>query len=139
MGLSALMLNKVAPNSSLAFLNVFLLLNCHIHLHVSRRTMPEEVFPQQKLDHVESKVRKLVDAYKLLNTRLKASYAENNNLKMILDKKNEELLHFKNQDKIAKIVSSISSDEKSSTELKIKINEYIKEIDKCIAYLSEEL
>jgi len=101
--------------------------------------MTNEVFPQQKLDQLEAKTRKLVDAYKSLNVKLKSAYTENYNLKMILDKKNEELLNFKNQDKIAKIVSSISADEKSSTELKIKINEYIKEIDKCIAYLSEEI
>ena len=94
---------------------------------------------QQKLDQVEAKVRKLADAYKSLNVKLKSAYTENSHLKMILEKKNEELLHFKNQDKIAKIVSSIPADDKSTTELKLKINEYIKEIDKCIAYLSEEL
>lgn len=98
-----------------------------------------ETFSQQKLDKLETKIRRLVDAHKVLNTKLKAAYTENHNLKMILDKKNEDLLHFKNQDKIAKIVSSISSGDKSSTELKLKINEYIKEIEKCIAYLSEEL
>jgi len=101
--------------------------------------MTNEIFPENKLEELEAKTRKLVDAYKSLNVKLKAAYTENYNLKMILDKKNEELLNFKNQDKIAKIVSSISTDEKSSTEMKIKINEYIKEIDKCIAYLSEEL
>ena len=101
--------------------------------------MADEIFPHQKLDKLEAKTRKLVDAYKSLNVKLKAAYSENSNLKMTLDKKNEELLNFKNQDKITKIVSSISMDEKSSTEMKIKINEYIKEIDKCIAYLSEEL
>lgn len=101
--------------------------------------MPTEISLQQKLDQLEAKVRKLADAYKSLNVKLKSSYTENYNLKMILDKKNEELSNFKNQDKIAKIVSSISADDKSSTELKLKINEYIKEIDKCIAYLSEEL
>jgi len=98
-----------------------------------------EGFSQQKLDQLEAKIRKLVDAHKVLNSKLKASYTENYNLKMILDKKNEDLMHFKNQDKIAKIVSSISTGDKSTTELKLKINEYIKEIEKCIAYLSEEL
>ena len=101
--------------------------------------MPTEISLQQKLDQLEAKVRKLADAYKSLNVKLRTSYTENHNLKMILDKKNEELSNFKNQDKITKIVSSMSGDEKSSTELKLKINEYIKEIDKCIAYLSEEL
>lgn len=98
-----------------------------------------EGFSQQKLDQLEAKIRKLVDAHKVLNSKLKAVYTENYNLKMILDKKNEDLMHFKNQDKIAKIVSSISTGDKSTTELKLKINEYIKEIEKCIAYLSEEL
>jgi thiamine pyrophosphokinase len=98
-----------------------------------------EGFSQQKLDQLEAKIRKLVDAHKLLNSKLKACYTENYNLKMILDKKNEDLLHFKNQDKITKIVSSIATGEKSTTELKLKLNEYIKEIEKCISYLSEEL
>ena len=101
--------------------------------------MSNNISLQQKLDQVEAKVRKLSDAYKSLSNKLKTAYTENSHLKMILDKKNEELLHFKNQDKITKIVTSISADEKSSTELKLKINEYIKEIDKCIAYLSEEI
>ncbi len=101
--------------------------------------MAMEGFSQQKLDQLEAKIRKLVDAHKSLNSKLKAAYAENYNLKMILDKRNEDLQHFKNQDKISKIVSSISSGDKPTTELKLKLNEYIKEIEKCIAYLSEEL
>jgi hypothetical protein len=101
--------------------------------------MSNEVYPPEKLEQIEAKTRKLVEAYKSLNSKLKTAYTENYNLKMTLERKNEELLNFRNQDKIAKIVSSISTDEKSSTELKIKINEYIKEIDKCIAYLSEEI
>ncbi len=101
--------------------------------------MTNEVFPQQKLEQLEAKTRKLVDAYKSLNVKLKAAYSENQNLKTILESKNEELLNFKNQDKITKIANSFSVDEKSTAEMKIKLNEYIKEIDKCIAYLSEEL
>ncbi|HAR20218.1 MAG TPA: hypothetical protein DCR46_06110 [Cytophagales bacterium] len=101
--------------------------------------MRNEVYTPEKLEQVEAKTRKLIDAYKSINNKLKLAYTENYNLKMALDRKNEELLNFRNQDKIAKIVSSISGDEKSATDLKIKINEYIKEIDKCIAYLSEEL
>ena len=49
-----------------------------------------EGFSQQKLDQLEAKIRKLVDAHKVLNSKLKASYTENYNLKMILDKKNED-------------------------------------------------
>jgi hypothetical protein len=44
---------------------------------------------------------------------------------------------FKNQIKIAKLVNSIPVEEMESAELREKINNYIKEIDNIIAYLSE--
>ena len=58
-------------------------------------------------------------------------------LKDTLDEKNLELKNFQNQFKISKIVSSLSGDTQKSTEVKLMINEYLKEIDKCIAYISK--
>ncbi len=43
---------------------------------------------------------------------------------------------FKNQIKISKIVDNINPEDGSVSELKKKVDEYIQEIDKCIAYLS---
>jgi hypothetical protein len=68
---------------------------------------------------------------------LKASIQENNTLREELERQNQDLKNFQNQDKISKIVSSMAEDTQKNTELKLKINEYIKEIDKCIAHLSE--
>ncbi|MFT6053850.1 MAG: hypothetical protein ACJASP_000734, partial [Roseivirga sp.] len=45
--------------------------------------------------------------------------------------------NFKNQDKITKIVNNTTVEREESTELKHQLNEYIREIDKCIAHLSE--
>ncbi len=51
----------------------------------------------------------------------------------------EKLSSFQNQDKIVKIVNSVVEEGESekTTELKRKINEYIREVDKCISHLSQ--
>jgi hypothetical protein len=90
-----------------------------------------------KLEALESKLQMLTKEYNALKTEFRAVREENKELKALKEKQNEDLKNFQNQDKISKIVSSIAEDTQKSTELKLKINEYIKEIDKCIAHLSE--
>jgi uncharacterized protein involved in exopolysaccharide biosynthesis len=58
-------------------------------------------------------------------------------LRSKLEEKDRALEDFKNQIKIAKLVNSIPVEEMESAELREKINNYIKEIDNIIAYLSE--
>lgn len=58
-------------------------------------------------------------------------------LRSKLEEKEHALEDFKNQIKIAKLVNSIPVEEMESAELREKINNYIKEIDNIIAYLSE--
>ncbi|MCL6259511.1 hypothetical protein M3O96_10450 [Aquiflexum sp. TKW24L] len=58
-------------------------------------------------------------------------------LRSKLEEKERALEDFKNQIKIAKLVNSIPVEEMESAELREKINNYIKEIDNIIAYLSE--
>jgi uncharacterized coiled-coil DUF342 family protein len=90
-----------------------------------------------KLEELEIKLQKLSKEYNALKMELNGVRQENKELKQLRDKQNEDLKNFQNQDKISKIVSSIAEDTQKSSELKLKINEYIKEIDKCIAHLSE--
>jgi hypothetical protein len=47
----------------------------------------------------------------------------------------EELSHFKNQDKLTKLVTTLAENNRDKAELKTKLNEYIREIDRCIAFL----
>ncbi len=55
-----------------------------------------------------------------------------------LQKKQESLQNnFQKQFNITKIVHSIGADGKETAKLKEKIEEYIQDIDKCIAYLSQ--
>jgi regulator of replication initiation timing len=90
-----------------------------------------------KLKQVESKLQQLIKEHSSLKKELKASIEENLTLKDSILRQNQDLKNFQNQDKISKIVSSMAEDTQKNTELKLKINEYIKEIDKCIAHLSE--
>lgn len=95
----------------------------------------EEILSKLKL--VEGKLQQLISEHSSLKKELKASIEENVNLRNSIERQNQDLKNFQNQDKISKIVSSIAEDTQKNTELKLKINEYIKEIDKCIAHLSE--
>jgi len=90
-----------------------------------------------KLKQVEGKLQQLITEHSSLKKELKASIEENGTLRDSILKQNQDLKNFQNQDKISKIVSSMAEDTQKNTELKLKINEYIKEIDKCIAHLSE--
>jgi len=90
-----------------------------------------------RIDYLEIRVRKLVEAHLMLKDSFKAVVKENNELKDLLVLKDEELKNFQNQEKISTIVSSLAEDTPGASELKSKINEVILEIDKCIAQLSE--
>ncbi len=94
-----------------------------------------------KTEHLLAKARKLAgDNQKLLHANQNLEN-EVKSLKLLLEegaKKNAEL---NNRIKIIKLARNISSAEGVEsgevTELKRKINEYIKELDNCIAMLNE--
>ena len=86
---------------------------------------------------IKEKVITLVNAVQSLESELKELKTENNQLHIKIDEQSEVLKSFQNQEKISKIVTGVSVDGEKTTELKLKINEYIKEIDKCILHLSE--
>ena len=90
-----------------------------------------------KLNMLSSKLSKLTGKYKEVSEELSICKSTNKQLKIQLERQNEEIKNFQNQHKISKIVSSLAESTHNSAELKLKINEYIKEIDKCIAHLSE--
>lgn len=92
-----------------------------------------------ELQSLERKILLLVKEHKSLKEENQFLKNENRQVKGVLHEKEEQINSFKNQIKITKIVNSIAvdKDQESAAELKLKINEYIKEIDKCIAHLSE--
>ena len=86
---------------------------------------------------LERKVTLLMGEHKRLRSELAQLKEENNGLKDEIKARDEQVASFQNKFKISKIVSSIDSESQDTSELKRKIDEYIKEIDKCIAHVSK--
>jgi chromosome segregation ATPase len=90
-----------------------------------------------QLNRIEQKLTKLILRYNQAQESLEKARQEIRELELVIQKKDEEIKNFQNRDNITKIVNTIAADAANATELKLKINEYIKEIDKCIAYLRD--
>lgn len=91
---------------------------------------------KSSINGLERKILVLLNEHKALKDELNQLKTENNELKQGLRSRDEQVNHFKNQIKITKIVDHINPADDGSTELKRKVDEYIREIDKCIAHLS---
>jgi uncharacterized coiled-coil DUF342 family protein len=88
------------------------------------------------LSGLERKILVLVNEHKNVKEELKGLKRENQDLKEAIRARDEQITGFHNQLKITKIVDSINPEDGSVSELKKKVDDYIREIDKCIAHLS---
>jgi hypothetical protein len=91
---------------------------------------------KSNLNGLERKLMVLINEHKNVQEELKGLKKENQELKAAVKVRDEQLFNFKNQIKITKIVDSINPEDGSVSELKRKVDEYIREIDQCIAHLS---
>ena len=91
----------------------------------------------EQLQRIESKLTRLIQRYNQTQDALGKAQQEIRELQSVIQLKEAEIKNFQNQDNITKIVNTIAADAANATELKLKINEYIREIDKCIAYLRD--
>ena len=98
--------------------------------------MDQEVL-KTNLNGLERKILVLLNEHKALKDEMKGLKLENHELRGDLKRRDEQLSNFKNQIKITKIVDNINPEDGSVSELKKKVDEYIREIDKCIAHLSQ--
>ena len=88
------------------------------------------------LHGLERKILVLLNDHKSLKDEIRSLKLENHELKSSIRARDEQISNFKNQIKITKIVDYIDPEDGSNSELKKKVDEYIREIDKCIAHLS---
>jgi chromosome segregation ATPase len=91
---------------------------------------------KSNLSGLERKILVLISEHKNLKEELKSVKHENQELKAALRARDEQITGFHNQLKITKIVDNINPESGNVPELKKKVDEYIREIDKCIAHLS---
>src|SRR5258708_947972 len=98
-------------------------------------TMEQEVL-KTNLSRLERKLVVLLNEHKNLKYEVTSLKSENEELKQHLRERDEQLRGFKNQIKITKIVDNIHPEDGSISALRKTVDEYIREIDKCIAHLS---
>jgi len=88
------------------------------------------------LTGLERKILVLINEHKNLKDEVKGLKKENQDLRAAVRVRDEQIAGFNNQLKITKIVDSLNPEDGSVSELKKKVDDYIREIDKCIAHLS---
>ena len=98
--------------------------------------MSNDIF-RTEVSNLDRKVKLLLNEHSQLKQEIESLKRQNNLLESKVTEKEVALSGFQNQMKISKIVESMVAGEENTTELKEVIDGYIKEIDKCIAHLSE--
>ena len=89
------------------------------------------------IDNIEVKVTSLISSYNKVCEDKLVLEKQKENLTIQLTKKEEELLKLKDKIKLINISKSVDVSEEVVRESKLKINKYVREIDKCIALLNE--
>jgi len=98
--------------------------------------MSNEVL-RTEINSLHRKIKLLLAEHTHLQTEVVELREENNLLKARVLEKEANIESFQSKMKISKIVKSVVDGDKTSPELKEVIDEYIKEIDKCISHLGE--
>lgn len=86
---------------------------------------------------LEGKIEKLVNSHRQTRKELLTIQAQHNNLTETVTEQKKTISELEEKTKILKLSKSISSTKENTTELKLKINELIREVDKCIALLNK--
>ena len=89
------------------------------------------------ISNLERRIKILVNEHQDLNREISSLRQENNELKELIRKKDVQIIDFQNKYKISKIARNVRDGESDHSELKNLLNEYIREIDKCILHLSQ--
>lgn len=85
---------------------------------------------------LENKIEKLVDLHHRAKKELSALQNHNTNLTQTISQQKQSIKELEERSKVLKLSKSISTNE-NTTELKLKINELIREVNKCIALLNK--
>lgn len=85
---------------------------------------------------LQSKVEKLVLQHRKAVEDVRQLKQDNDFLKKTLANEKERVYELEEKNKVLKLAKSIGEGEGKNTDLKLKINELVREIDKCIALVN---
>ncbi|WP_338397098.1 hypothetical protein [Persicobacter psychrovividus] len=86
---------------------------------------------------MERKVRLLLAEHQQLKQEVSELRAENHTLQQAVQAKDEQISDFKNQINISTIAGNLKDGVLDTSGLKVLIDEYISELDKCVTHLSK--
>lgn len=89
------------------------------------------------IDTLESRLEKLLAKIDGLEKTSRAMQQELNQAAMVMQKQSKEIETLKSQQETLKIANSLLGSEENKRDTKLKINSLIREIDYCIAQLSD--
>jgi len=90
------------------------------------------------VENIEKKVNKLIQLYQSAQKEKEETLTENNQLISDLSDKDKTINSLEEKIKLLRITKSASTqDDERNKESRQKINEYVREIDKCIALLNK--
>ncbi len=87
--------------------------------------------------NIEVKLEKFISKHKNLSDKILILEQENNDLTDKLRSKEEDVLTLEGKIKLMNISKSVDVSEEEVKATRLKINEYVREIDKCIALLNK--
>ena len=89
------------------------------------------------IQNIVDKLEKLVKNYKNLQLENSKLQKDNDTLKVRLQEKEDSIVNLQDKVKLINISKSIDTDKDGVKATRLKINEYVREIDKCIALLNK--
>ena len=84
---------------------------------------------------IEYKIRKLTERYHLIKTEHEKSFQEIQELKNKLNEQKKIIDQLEEKNKVLKLAKALETKE-GNVEAKLKLNELLREIDKCIGLLN---
>lgn len=91
----------------------------------------------KKLDQVLDRTQKLVDLSKALQEHNDLLNLENQSLKVALETSESKRKELEEKLRVLKLAKSLEGTSEKTLDIKQKINEFVREIDKCIVLLSK--
>lgn len=89
------------------------------------------------IDNIELKVGKLIEKYDQINAEKLDLQRNNNTLNVRLQEKESQIVDLQDKVKLMNISKSVVASKEEVKSTRLKINEYVREIDKCIALLNK--
>ena len=89
------------------------------------------------INNIEVKVGKLIAKYDQLNAEKLDLQRNNNTLNVRLQDKESKIAALQDKVKLMNISKSVDASKEEVKSTRLKINEYVREIDKCIALLNK--